>query len=368
MAKHHPPPPNEFELSLFGPGYGECAILHIGENEWIIVDSCLNGSRDRAVALEYFDMLGIDVREHVKLILVTHWHDDHIGGAAQLLRNCSAAKFACSGALDCDEFLQLVAFGKSVKLVEHKSGLSEFSQIIDELNNRNQVSTSSGPDHWACEGQLLYARKSMPTVEVYARSPSAQTITDTKGSISRLLPHAGQSIRPFHSTDPNERSVVVLIITEGIRVLLGADLEVGSDESRGWHAVISSAEKHAAKAHVYKVAHHGSPNADCTEIWTELLEQDPMAIVTPYARGSQPRPSAADVRRLKERSKRVYCTTWPIVRSPPRRHKTVERTMKEVARNRRAFPRVPGQIRLRVPMSGNIKSPIVELFDGARML
>ena len=33
------PQANEVELSLAGPGYGECVLIHVGNNTWVIVDS-----------------------------------------------------------------------------------------------------------------------------------------------------------------------------------------------------------------------------------------------------------------------------------------------------------------------------------------
>ncbi len=30
------------EVSIFGPGKGEPILVHLGRNEWIIVDSCIN--------------------------------------------------------------------------------------------------------------------------------------------------------------------------------------------------------------------------------------------------------------------------------------------------------------------------------------
>lgn len=46
------PNPNEFELTLLGPGYGECVEIHHGHGEWIVVDSCVDHAGD-AAALSY---------------------------------------------------------------------------------------------------------------------------------------------------------------------------------------------------------------------------------------------------------------------------------------------------------------------------
>ncbi len=37
-----PPNPDEIEITVFGPGYGECIVIHAGSGKWFIVDSCLD--------------------------------------------------------------------------------------------------------------------------------------------------------------------------------------------------------------------------------------------------------------------------------------------------------------------------------------
>ena len=45
------PATNEVEISLFGPGYGECIVIHVGENEWVIVDSCIDAETRSSCAI-----------------------------------------------------------------------------------------------------------------------------------------------------------------------------------------------------------------------------------------------------------------------------------------------------------------------------
>src|SRR5882724_10511700 len=98
------PPSDEVEVSLIGPGYGECVVLHLGGGEWVIVDSCLNPITKKPAAEEYLELLGIDPEVAVKLIVSTHWHDDHVRGLASIYSRCTRAEFVCSDALKFDEF------------------------------------------------------------------------------------------------------------------------------------------------------------------------------------------------------------------------------------------------------------------------
>jgi len=110
---HRAPNADEVEINIFGPGYGECCLVHIGGGQWIVIDSCVDES-GRPVALAYLERVGVDPAESVKLIIASHWHDDHIRGLSSVLRSCVAAKFCASSALSKKEFLAVLkAYGQN---------------------------------------------------------------------------------------------------------------------------------------------------------------------------------------------------------------------------------------------------------------
>ena len=69
------------EISIFGPGIGECIVLHIGQGRWFVIDSCLCPKTKQPIALQYFKDIGVDASTQVVGILISHWHSDHIQGA-----------------------------------------------------------------------------------------------------------------------------------------------------------------------------------------------------------------------------------------------------------------------------------------------
>ncbi len=365
-ARICPPATSELEISIFGPGVGECIVVHLGGGEWMVVDSCLGADAKTAVAIQYLQSLKVNLAEQVVLIVVTHWHDDHIRGMSQLVRACKSARFACSAALKTAEFLTLVAADKYIKFVEHSSGVSEFCDVLECLEERAKSKYSRGPAHWVSEGMVLHCDGDLG-VEVRGLSPSALTVSDSKGEIARLTPKLDGAIRRFRHVAPNDLSVALIVNTPGISALLGADLECGKAPERGWRAVLASKVRPNVTSSVYKVAHHGSPNADLDDIWDRMTEANPFAVVTPYSRGKTPRPSDADVKRIKARPAIVHCTTWPAIWRPPRR-RAADKTMNEVARTRRALSDRFGQVRYRVPLQGTSTAVSFELFGSAVQL
>jgi Metallo-beta-lactamase superfamily len=364
MGEDSLPADDELEVSLFGPGIGECIVVHLGGGKWMIVDSCIPKGLDEPAALRYLDGLGIDVANDVALVVATHWHDDHIGGLSSVLNAARSAQFACSAAFEIEQFWTLVSYASEIKFIEHNSGVAEFDEILATLNERYAGRYRSGPDYYAVEGLRLY-RGAAPFGEVCveALSPSAQTITDQKGQI---LPDVliDEPIRRFMAHDPNDLSVVLLIQTPGCCVLLGGDLEIGRDNRRGWRAIVESRTRPDIASSLYKVAHHGSPNADMKEIWTELLANEPIAIMAPYARGRKKLPTWDDVKRIKKAAGRVYCTVWPFVDRPKARSPIVDSVAASATRFRSAIKKGAGHIRLRAPIMGG-GDISVETFHGA---
>src|SRR5207245_4671337 len=52
------PGPDEIELSIFGPGFGECLLVHLGDADWMMVDSCMDQRHRQQPALTYLREMG----------------------------------------------------------------------------------------------------------------------------------------------------------------------------------------------------------------------------------------------------------------------------------------------------------------------
>ena len=105
MEINKPPAVSELEISILGGGksYGESLVLHLGNNEWGIIDNCNNQKTKKALALEYLDKLNVPYKS-VVFIICTHWHQDHITRITSLYEKCHNAEFYISDALNCKEF------------------------------------------------------------------------------------------------------------------------------------------------------------------------------------------------------------------------------------------------------------------------
>jgi len=129
-----PPSAHELELSVFGPGTGECVVVHLGDGDWIVIDSCIERESGTAVALSYLRELGVPVEKSVRLVVATHWHDDHIGGLGELFETARTAKFVNSAAHPLKNLVRLVTLG--AKTGPASSATVEFHKVTEVLEAR----------------------------------------------------------------------------------------------------------------------------------------------------------------------------------------------------------------------------------------
>jgi hypothetical protein len=146
-------------------------------------------------------------------------------------------------------------------------------------------------------------------------------------------------------------------------MLWGADLEELDRPGEGWTAILQSTARPEGRAVVFKVPHHGAPNADVPALWKSLLCNDPTAAVTPFLAGPQPRPSDTDLTRQCRRTSKVYCSGRGRGPAPKRRDSIIEKTMMSVAKNRRVIHSATGHVRIRY--SPTDPEPNVQLRNGA---
>ena len=346
-----PPERDEFELALFGPGYGESIALHVGDGVWVVVDSCVD--EDRAPrALRYLETIGVDPAEAVALIVATNWHDDHICGMAHLVDACNQASFCCAAALCEKEFLSAVAALEHGHLTVAGSGVGELYKVFTHLENARRR-----PIHALANRRIFVSNG----CEVWSLSPSDRAYQNFLTAIGSLVPSVGSAKRRAPHLSPNEAAVALWIEIGDVSVLLGSDLE-----RRGWIEILQSAARPPGKASAFKIAHHGSGNAHVPQVWQRMLDSDPFAILTPWRRGRRALPAAQDLRRIHSLTANAYAsaTNDSAVASRTRRNRAVDRTIKESSIKMRRLGMSLGAVRLRKGI-GSTGPWRVELFGAA---
>ena len=347
-----PPKPDEIEVSLFGTGYGECAIVHIGSDNWVIVDSCYD-AESQPVALAYLRAIGSNPEKVVRLIVATHWHDDHIRGISEMVEVCRSATFCCAGALSRTEFLAAVGALESNPATPNGSGMRELYKTFSLLDQRRTRPV------YGFANRRIFQRNGC---EIWSLSPFDKEFTDFLLQIGSLVPKNYEATRRIPSLTPNSVAVVLLIRVNHTVLLLGSDLE-----RTGWLDILDLSERPDWKASVFKVPHHGSENAHEDRVWADMLLGEPVALLAPWQRGGRELPTEGDVNRILSLTPTAYSTTLQYSRRARIRNNPVERTIRESGARIRRISQSPGVIRLRKRSSGNVAWNI-ETFGSAGLL
>jgi competence protein ComEC len=191
-------PPHGWVLVACDVGQGDGLVLDAGDGAAVVVDA----GPDPAMVDGCLRRLGV---RRVPLVVLTHFHADHVDGLAGVLR------------------------GRRVGAIE-VTGLAE-------------------PPDGAAEVRLLAARAGVP-VRVASVGERARV-----GPLSwQVLAPSGPTPRESESP-PNDASVVLLVESRGIRLLLMGDEETGSQERL-------AGRLGSLHVDVLKVAHHGSARQD----------------------------------------------------------------------------------------------------------
>ena len=333
-----PPRHDELEITVFGPGYGESIVLHMGDGIWIVVDSCIDKD-GQPQALEYLRSLGVAVQKDVRLVIATHWHDDHIRGISKLFSACTSADFCCASAFCQKEFLTVIGALENGHRDSVGFGVREIHDIFTQLKQTKQI------PKFAIVNRQIFHRG--PT-KIWALSPHDDIIIKFLQNARKMLPNPGQSKKRISTPSPNMTSVVLWVTIGDVAFLLGADLE-----RQGWQKILACQARPRGNASFFKIPHHGSKNADVPDVWKQMLTANPYAVLTPWMLGKRSLPKKNDVSRIRAQTPNAYSTAKPnLLTARPRQAQMVSKTIRESQIKLRKTRLETGRIRMRRPLTG----------------
>ena len=307
------PKKDEVQIVVFGRGFGESILIHIGDHKWIIVDSFKNENM-QPVAIEHLENLGIDVRVGVEAVIGTHWHMDHYRGLSQTIKECESATVALSGIHNNWEFEYLVS------LLSKKSGIrsyafKELKQCFELAIERSErvFDFSNGPTILSWQPSEMSHQKS---VVISALSPSDYQFEKFSQKCKNLFVKARKNLANldpiqelFKNNDRNNFSIVLQVTVGDVSILLGADMQECSSEKFGWKHIVDNRNIEFPNPRFYKVTHHGTVHSHYRELWSKFLMENPTSIVTEYNRGSNKLPKITDIQRIRDLSEKSYITS-----------------------------------------------------------
>lgn len=316
---------NCFKIILIGTGggYGESVIVQLGTDNWIVIDSCTNPYTKKSLPLEYFEDNNIDL-DKVKLIIASHWHDDHIKGLDQVLYNCRNAIFAFTATTEFKKFTQFLSLDNIVCEGTDKPSatkmLNNCLKIARDRKSKVKDITQDKTLFSVCGTRL--------NASIFSLSPSETVFKEFATAIGQMIESVGDNSFRRPKITPNDQSVVVLVSVNGHSALLGADLETSVDSQKGWVCILDECE--CIKNHtpsVFKIPHHGSVTAYEPRVWNELLINKPICQITPFSKGSKYLPEKSMLLEMLDKTDDLYLTSYSKPKKPKKRDKKIERNI-----------------------------------------
>jgi hypothetical protein len=363
-----PPKPDELEVSLFGPGRGECVLVHLGAGDWLIVDSCRDQRSRRQPALEYLRDIGVDVATAVRVVVASHWHSDHVSGISDVVTECVSADFWTSAAFRAPELL-LATGTAGPTTITANNPFREFYDSVQALQIRSEGFDGAPTVKAASAATTIFRRVRGGNVEAYveALSPSPASEHAALAAIAAALPDAATPSFHVREPRPNEAAIALRVQVGVATAILGSDLEQTTAEDRGWKAVVSANQGLLPRGVVFKVAHHGSSNAHNDGVWSEMLTQNAHATLTPFRNSSLPRP--ADIARLRGLTTNVHLTASPEVPAARRGSAKLQAALRGTGVSVQELDGIAGHVRVRVRDDATTPDACeVTLFEPARSL
>jgi len=345
------------EVTLIGgtDGFGESIVVHIGGGQWVIVDSCINPITGQCLPLEYLKSINVDVKNHVKYVVCTHWHDDHIAGLATLLTQCGEGTTL---ALSCAEDREKVVYE-----LAQDFDYSGKSSVLKELTKSLKIAADNKIKIKRVEQDKLIFKKGI--IQAFALSPSetevkqfetelvkaqsrfyhfVKDLKERKQNSTELLESAEdienaffesvdnlltadtdvqqQKVMPVEDlmkfkdakrVKPNNRCVAMLVSFGVHHIVLGADLEISQIDT-GWHSVLQCDCMNEVQANLFKIPHHGSETGYLKAFLDTYIKKNATSKLTSWILGGNILPKANMLKTYYSHTKNLYITTTKLLR------------------------------------------------------
>lgn len=307
------PSKNELEISLFGPGYGESIVLHIPKVGWGIIDSCTTriGRNHVIPPLEYLLHLLSPQYPKLAFVVLTHPHEDHYKGLDRVIKDYpGGTQRVCWYAGDGIRELKRYIVQQKVALRNVLPGFVEVLKSMEE--------TVRSGAQWRRLGEMTVVfdlddveieEYGNTDIRMIALSPSAASIKKYVEKLFEIFPKPGEPVLPMKDETHNLISVALFLKLGNLQIILGSDVESNSSKSTGWSGIICNRDCPELWANLVKVAHHGSENGFSPLAWQKHCDKlKPLAIMTPFCKGSILLPKREDTEKLRKVSQKLGIT------------------------------------------------------------
>ncbi|MFD4996532.1 ComEC/Rec2 family competence protein [Streptomyces buecherae] len=272
-------PPPDWRMVACDVGQGDALVLAAGEGTAVVVDA----GPDPGAVDHCLRDLGI-VR--IPLIVLTHFHADHVAGLPGVLRGRAV------GAVETTSLREPPGQAAFVRRAVSEAGVRHLEAAPGERRRTSGLS-------W----QVLWPPRAAPRPVAAGPvaptgDPSGAPDTASPGG-TPALPDSAGTVDTSAVTGANDASVTLLVRTAGLTLLLLGDLEPTAQRA------LLAAHPTLGPVDVLKVAHHGSAHQD-HQLLRSLRPR--LALISCGADNPYGHPAPRTVAALREQGARVLRT------------------------------------------------------------
>jgi competence protein ComEC len=295
--RKQPPRPSgaELQVHVLDVGQGDSILIVSPAGKSVLIDAGDFG-KDKIVrdALTRYNV------SHLDYFVATHAHPDHIGGAAEVLKNIKVDNVIDNGIAPAD--------------------------YVDPQQKTNAANAKNGKKAKAAKGATpkptpkpvaLPRGAQLPTIKAYTeyldavKQSGAQRSTATPGEkidlgggafltvLAPIAPPFTEDQMRGGGNEPNANSVVLRLVYGDFSMLFAGDAEAQTEDR-----IIRSGTE--LQSRILKVAHHGSKYAT-TDDWIKRVKPE-AAIISDGEYNRYSHPSAEVLARLKAAEVKVFRT------------------------------------------------------------
>lgn len=294
----------DIKIVVFGRGNGESILVEAEDKHWIVVDSFINPISKEPAALTYLYGLGLDPREVLKTIIITHFHEDHIRGMSEIIKKAHPNASICfPDALTTNEAINYYVALDVLNGYESISKVREMISVLDylEQNERYPIRIN--------QNKLIFENNSHV---ITALSPSDYDSYLANKKFIHEVTNTPKCSFSASKENPNHFCIAISIQNKnsGKCILLGGDLEVCDNSNSGWTSALASIKAPSKRSiEIFKIPHHGSDTAYHIDTWENYVIDDALAMLTTFASSALPREEYIEI--FKKYTSSLLCTTKP---------------------------------------------------------
>jgi len=241
---------SQMMITFLDVGQGDAALVELPSKKTILIDAAdRNYRRDygKLVVCPYLERRGI---RKIDVLILSHPHNDHIGGAPYILRHLNVGQIWESG---------IIARSRVYREIHH---------LADSL-------------------------------EIPIITPESGDIASLSNEIKLLFLHPSERFLERHKRNYNNGSLVCKLCYNDVSVLFTGDAEKESEKYLClWNDELKST--------ILKVPHHGSKTSSMSS-YVNLIDPE-IAIISVGNRNKYNHPSASTLERYKSMRTRLYRT------------------------------------------------------------